>query len=214
MILSRDVNLYFGKSQSGKSHLLNDVLYEQGNERSIIYDFKNEIDATLRTNDLNKLYHHCKDGVFFRVVVSDPLLFPALCSMVATMRNVSFGIDEIQTVVMRSKALNEALLNLIFVGTKNRISLHIATQRPGVLHIDLRSQFTKVVTFNQSEEADRKWIATSSGSRALFDDVQQLKPHHFISYTWDGVIQRHAPIEQKQPYRGPRRSARTQIRRS
>ena len=194
MQLSRDVNLYFGKSQSGKSKLLNDVLYERGNERSIVYDFKNEIDATLRTNDLNKLYHHCKDGVFFRVVVSDPLLFPALCAMVGTMKNVTFGIDEIQTVVMGSKQLNEALKRLIFVGTKNRISLHIATQRPGVLHIDLRSQFTMVYTFNQSEEADRKWIATASGHKQLFDDVQQLKPHHFISFTWDGVVQHHAPI--------------------
>ena len=194
MNLSRDVNLYFGKSQSGKSALLNDVLYDEGNERSIVYDFKNEIDATLRTNDLNKLYHHCRDGVFFRVVVSDPLLFPALCAMVATMRHVTFGIDEIQTVVMGSKQLNAALMQLIFVGTKNKISLHIATQRPGVLHINLRSQFTKVYTFNQSEESDRKWIATASGSGILFDDVQQLKPHCFVSFTWDGVLQRHAPI--------------------
>ncbi len=193
MTLSRDVNLYFGKSQSGKSKLLNEMLYEKGNERSIVYDFKNEIDATLRTNDLNKLYHHC-NGVFFRVVVSDPLLFPSLCAMVETMRNVAFGIDEIQTVVMGSKQLNESLQRLIFAGTKQRISLHIATQRPGVLHINMRSQFTKVFTFNQSEESDRKWIATSSGEGKLFDEIQRLKPHHFISYTWDGIIQRHAPI--------------------
>lgn len=188
--LSRQVVEIFGKSQSGKSYLLNDLLYDKGNERSVIFDPKNEIDATLRTNNLNKLYHHCKDGVFFRVVVSDPLLFPALCAMVTTMRHVTFAIDEIQMVAGNKKALDQALQNLVFVGTKQRISLYITTQRPMKLHSDIRSQYTRMIVFNQTEPADRKWIADAAGERALFDEVQKLKPRCYVSVTWDGIVTR------------------------
>jgi len=188
--LSREVVEIFGKSQSGKSALLNDLLYQRGNERSIIYDFKNEIDATLRTNDLQKLYRTCKDGVFFRVVVSDPFVFPALCAMVNTMKGVTFAIDEIQTVVQNRKAMNEALMQLIFAGTKQRINMYMTTQRPMKMHADLRSQFTKLIVFNQSEPQDLKWVSEAAGDHMLFQEVQRLKPHHYITVTWDGVTGR------------------------
>lgn len=197
MKLSRSVELIFGKSQSGKSYLLNELLYDKGNERSIIFDFKNQIDATLRTNDLKRLYHHCRDGVFFRCVVSDPLLFPALCAMVRTMRGVSFAIDEIQTVVMGRKALDAALQELVFVGTKQRINLYITTQRPMRLHADIRSQYTRMVCFHQSEPSDRKWLAEAAAERTLFDAVAKLQPRQYVSITWDGGIQYGSTIKKR-----------------
>lgn len=183
MSLSREVTLLFGKSQSGKSALLNDLLYNHN--RVIIFDPKAALDAEFKTGDLRKLYLHCKDKVFFRALISDPLLFPGLCVMVATMKDVVLAIDEIQMVVMGTRALNAALMDLVFVGTKNRVSLFITTQRPMKLHTDIRSQFTKAIFFNQSEPADLRYIADVS-DRDTAERVKALKPHHFISVSWTG----------------------------
>jgi len=188
--LSRKVVEIFGKGQSGKSKLLNDLLYQRGNERCIIFDFKNEIDATYRTNDLQKLYRYCKDGVFFRVVVSNPMLFPALCEMVKTMRNVTFAVDEMQMVVGNRAAISDALKEMCFVGTMRKINMYLTTQRPIKMHGDLRSQYTEVILFNQSEPDDLKWIRGAAGGKAVAADVQHLKPHHYITVSWDGVIGR------------------------
>lgn len=187
MRLSREVNLFFGKSQSGKSTLLNELLYNHS--RVLIYDFKNRLDAELRTNDLRKVFLHCKDRAFFRVCVSDPLQFPALCALAGMLRDCVFVIDEIQTVVAGTRQLNEALQRLVFVGTKNRISLYIATQRPMRLHTDIRSQYTAAYLFTQGEPSDVRWIHGTMGKQVA-QDVQQLQPRHYIRASWTGDIER------------------------
>ena len=193
--LSRTVTLLFGKSQSGKSTLLDDLLYEHN--RVIIWDFKNALGATLRTNDLRKLMYYCKDNPFFRVVVSDPSLFPSLCTVVSTMKNVVFAIDEIQLVVMGRKSLLDALSQILFVGTQNKISLYISTQRPSRLHVDIRSQWTRALFFNQTEPADLQWIKDISTGKVA-EDVKALKFREYVDINFDGAVTRGVtPIPKK-----------------
>lgn len=185
--LSRPVTLLFGKGQSGKSTLLDDLLYNHN--RVIIWDFKNKLDATLRTNDLRKLMYYCKDNPFFRVVVSDPALFPALCVIVSTMKDVIFAIDEVQIVLRGKKSLIDALQEMIFVGTKNRIGFYITTQRPGKLHIDIRSQWLRMISFNQTEPDDLAWIRGISSAQVA-DEVKALKFREYIDLDFEGAYTR------------------------
>jgi len=181
--LSRPVTLIFGKSQSGKSTLLDDLLYNHN--RVIIWDFKNKLSASLRTNDLRKLMYYCKDNPFFRVVVSDPALFPSLCVIVATMKNVVFAIDEVQLVLRGRKSLTDSLDEIIFAGTKNRIGFYITTQRPNCLHPNIRSQWLRMISFNQTEPSDLDWIRGIS-SAAVAEEVKKLKFREFIDLDFEG----------------------------
>lgn len=181
--LSRPVTLIFGKSQSGKSTLLDDLLFNHN--RVIIWDFKAKLSASLKTNDLRKLMYYCKDNPFFRVVVSDPALFPALCVIVSTMRDVIFAIDEVQLVLRGKKALIGALQEMVFTGTKNRIGFYITTQRPMALHTDIRSQWLRMISFNQTEPADLDWIRGVSSAQVA-EEVKALKFREYVDLDFEG----------------------------
>lgn len=179
------MTLIFGKGQSGKSSLLDDLLYNHS--RVIAWDFKNKLGATLRTNDLRKLMYYAKDNPFFRIVVSDPALFPALCMIVSTMQDVVFAVDEIQIPLRGGshKALIASLSEMIFVGTKNKIGFYATTQCPKSLHRDIRSQWLRMISFNQTEPADLDWIRGISSAKVA-EKVKALKFHEYVDLDFEG----------------------------
>jgi hypothetical protein len=101
------------------------------------------------------------------------------------MKDVVFAIDEVQLVLRGKKALTESLHEMIFAGTKNRIGFYITTQRPMALHTDIRSQWLRLILFNQTEPADLDWIRGVSSVK-VSEEVKQLKFHEYVDLDFEG----------------------------
>lgn len=192
---TRELVTIYGVSGTGKSHLMNELLYDY--DRVIAVDRRGCIDAEFRTDNVRDISLHCYRVPFYRVALTDSRKFDELCTML-TEHPGKFGgplmlaVDEIQSVLYRYKGqLPESFYNIIFEGRHDEISVMTTTQRVKNLDINIRSQYTRIFSFRQSEPADVSWLRSivyGEGNKAEIDRLPIYPDRQFIQVKEANVI--------------------------
>src|SRR3989304_6406145 len=157
----REITLVFGKTGMGKSNW--NKVYLSSLKRVIILDPLDEYLA-LEFTDVEEMMDYLEDKETFRVKSCNILDLEALGEIVDSMRNVTFIIEEAQRCLPASRQdLPDSLQRIIFLGRHFGRSLVVAAQRPSIVHIAARSQWTRIVSFNLSEVGDVRWLEGTSG---------------------------------------------------
>ncbi len=195
-VMQREISLIFGKTGMGKSNYIK--TYLDSLKRVIILDPLDEYPAD-EFNDIETLIEYLesigKDEPF-RVKSCNILDLEPLGEIVDVMPNVTFIIEEAQRCLpMSRQELPDSLQRIIFLGRHYGRSLVIAAQRPSIVHIAARSQWTRIVTFNITETGDVKWLKEQSGYSLDDDpDIRKLPIGEYFEITPGSFEVKHAPL--------------------
>src|SRR5262245_36695204 len=92
-------------------------------------------------------------------------------------RDVCLVIDEAGRSLPDGRNIDPAVADVIYRGRHRHVTLVNVTQRASTLHIAARSQWTRLITFWQTEDNDIKWLQNQAGSKL---DIQHLKPLEYF----------------------------------
>ena len=213
----REITLVFGKTGMGKSNYIK--TYLDSLPRVIILDPLDEYPA-MEFEEIGGMIDYLeKENVKgnplkpFRVKSTNILDLDVIGEIVAdgdkkdsdAMRNVTFVIEEAQRCLPASRSdLPDSLQRIIFLGRHFGRSLVIAAQRPSIVHIGARSQWTRIVTFNLTETGDVQWLKNVSGYEiegysdrsfeGLSGDIRKLPVGDYFEITPGSFELKRAPL--------------------
>lgn len=186
----REILLVVGKTGTGKSYWMKDYVSQL--KRVIILDPMDEYPGILY-EDIEDVMDAIDGKETFRVRTANLPDLPDLCKIAMACTDVHLVVEEAQRAIPPSgKELPEDLKDVIFRGRHHAVSLCMVSQRPSKIHIDPRSQWTRIVTFAQNESVDVDWMEQTSG----FDigDLRHLGIGHYLEIT-PGTLERRSPIK-------------------
>lgn len=211
----REISLVFGKTGMGKSNYIKGYLASL--RRVIILDPLDEYPG-MEFEDVGDMIDYLeRENVKgdpkknFCVKSCNILDLDALGEIVAdgdrkddpnAMRDVTFIIEEAQRCLPTSRQeLPDSLQRIIFLGRHFGRSLVIAAQRPSIVHIGARSQWTRIVTFNLTETGDVGWLKSVSGydiegftPDGLEGDIRKLGVGNYFEITPGSFEAKRAPL--------------------
>jgi DNA helicase HerA-like ATPase len=193
---SREIALIFGKTGMGKSNYIKGYLSEL--HRVIILDPLDEYPGKDYT-DIGEMIDYLeslKPDEPFKVKSTNILHLDAMGEIVDSINDVTFIIEEAQRCLPASRQeLPDSLQRIIFLGRHFGRSLVIAAQRPSIVHIAARSQWTRIVTFNLTEVGDVKWLEGTSGYDVENEnDIRKLSVGDYFEITPGGFEKKRAPL--------------------
>jgi hypothetical protein len=161
--MNREVVCVIGRQGSGKS--LWAKLHTLSCTRLLCYDPACSFPSVRWMGEsLDPLEALCNaPGGSFRLGSSIALDVPALVSAGFVIGGCMVVIEEAATVWRKGQRLDEWGERLTFYGRHREESLIVVAQRAVSIPIDIRSQATRVVTFQQSEGDDLAWIEDRIG---------------------------------------------------
>ncbi len=168
----REINLVFGKTGMGKTTWLKRHL--RGIRRTLVMDPVNEYDQVQKFDALDELIEHVQRYKVFRVRTEWEMDFPFLCAAAKALGGCTLVIDEAQRVIPPRGELPAVFEDLIYRGRHRRVSLAIAAQRPSTVNLVARSQWTRLITFRQTEPNDVRWIEDTTGYDLPLTDLPPL----------------------------------------
>lgn len=197
MIKTREVVFETGKTGSGKSILLRQMLLDK--PRVIIFDTISEYKDL--TPSYPALFIHTLEDLIdylmengnkpFRIIFDpeDPdylmtltneqeiTVFDFTCKFIyESLTNVIFAIEEIANYMTLPHRL-DYIRKIVRFGRHSAISLYATTQRPADIPPVIRAQITRFISFRQHEPRDIEWIRQLLGEEAL--TLKNLE-----KYTW------------------------------
>ena len=211
MYKSREVVLITGKTGSGKSVLMKDLLLKQ--ERCIIFDSILEYPEQDPPFPALFIYNY-RDLINYLInnqhkpykIVFVPLqdpkseiqlktgetltIFELVCKVAyETLNNVTFAVEEIAN-FMNKNSCPLYFDKIIRLGRHSSISIACTTQRPADMHPNLKAQCTRFISFKQHLPNDIEWIRQIIGDEAFaLKDLEafvwgkpMLKDKHYKEY--------------------------------
>src|SRR5882672_2183136 len=161
----REIVLVYGMTGMGKTRWTRAFLRSQ--ERVLVMDTQVEHDGIL-FNDLGDMIEHIMKYRTFRVRTEFVDDFPLLCSIAFAAGKCWLVIEETQRILPASRMEPPAaFLDVIYRGRHKQVNVLMVSQRPSTVHISARSQWSRIVTFRQTEPADVDWITNVSGFQAI-----------------------------------------------
>jgi len=198
MALERDIILVYGMTGMGKSRWTRAFLRSQS--RVFIMDTQVEHEGLL-FDDLGDMIDHVMRYKAFRCRTEYVPDFPLLCSVAFAAGRCWLVVEEAQRVLPASrKELPASFEDLVYRGRHKQVNLILVSQRPSTVHIAARSQWSRIITFKQTEPADVAWITSVSGVRdinplTLPQSVYyDIRPDHCEKKVLDDVRSRDATI--------------------
>jgi hypothetical protein len=176
-IYQRDITLVFGKTGMGKTQWARQYL--KTIDRVLVLDPLEEYHECVFYDDLSDLIDHCNKYKIFRCGYNNLTDFPLLCRITKTIPETTLVIEEAQRVLPPRKLLDENFTELIYRGRHYGSGLLMVAQRASTVDIAVRSQFTRLITFRQSESKDVDWICDCSGFD-LADEILGLEPLEYF----------------------------------
>jgi DNA helicase HerA-like ATPase len=194
-IPTREISLIFGKTGMGKSNYIKGYLSSL--KRVIILDPLDEYPA-IEFQDISEMVDYL-EGMGdkpFRVKSTNILDLESMGEIVDSMEDVHLIIEEAQRCLPASRQdLPDSLQRIIFLGRHFGRSLVIAAQRPSIVHIAARSQWTRIVTFNLTEVGDVRWLEGTSGYDFQGEnDIRKLPVGDYFEILPGGLEEKHAPL--------------------
>lgn len=99
---------------------------------------------------------------------------PLLNSSAYLSQNCWLSLEEASVVFEGNHRCPDWIRDSIFIGRHVNLSILVTAQRPTSIPVDLRSQASRVVCFNQHEKKDVSWLENFFGER--IDEIPTLKP--------------------------------------
>jgi hypothetical protein len=158
--MERDVTLTFGKTGMGKTQWA--IRYLRAIKRAIILDPLGEYTG-MEFYDLNDMIDFVKDKKIFRVRTPVAEHLDGLSEIARSVGNVCLVIEEAQRIIPPAQLLPDAFEDVIYRGRHQRVSVVTVAQRASTTHIAMRSQWTRLITFGQTEPNDVKWLEQTTG---------------------------------------------------
>jgi DNA helicase HerA-like ATPase len=174
----RSITVAFGKTGMGKTVWTQQ--YVRTLKRCIILDPLMEYRDAAPFDDAAELIEHLERYRVFRVSMWDVMQFPLLCKIAKAVTDCTLVIEEAQRILPPHMELVPEFAELVYRGRHTRTSLVIVSQRATTVHIAARSQWTRLITFAQSESADVKWIQDVTG---LDIEPSSLPPLEYFDVT-------------------------------
>jgi hypothetical protein len=184
-INENELILVGGKSKNGKSHFTNDLIYKF--PRTIILDPKRQYDGKL-LNSMASIKKYTEGNPVFRVMTGNVLLFTDLCrhAFDESKRSglgITLCVEETQRVIPdKNKKICDGLYDIVYRGGSVRVNLVMVAQRLTSIPITVRSQYTKLVTFNQTEPEDLKYFKSISQDPIMLE-IPRLPVREYIEIT-------------------------------
>lgn len=190
----RDIVVVVGKTGMGKTQWVRQ--YIRALKRVIAQDPMQEYEGMVSFETIPELIDHVQEYPAFHVRYEYADQFEMLCKVAWAAQNVTLLIEEAQRVIPPVGELPDIFTDLVYRGRHRRVSLILVAQRAHTIHIAVRSQFTGMVIFRQTERADVKWIQDVSG----FDiDPSGLKPLEFYMVKPDEYAKGRISFEGRRP---------------
>lgn len=161
--MNRDVELVFGKTGMGKTFWTRSRLRTMS--RALIMDPQGEYRAAESFEDVGRIAERLqRERHVFRFSTSNVEEFDLLCDCAMAVGRVWLIVEEAQRVLPEGSGKPpRSFTDVIYRGRHPEVSLLVVSQRPTTVHISARSQWSRIVTFNQTERNDTAWIQSVSG---------------------------------------------------
>lgn len=180
----RETTIIAGKSTFGKSWYVDEYLYNYN--RVIILD-------PLLEHDGKSIYgpegirRHIAGNPIYRIKTECLMAFEDLCRVILANgqpdRRIMFCIEEISRLLLDAQLKRyPSFRQIVYAGGHSGIDLCIVAQRISTIPIACRSQYTKIITFCQTEPADLEYLKSVS-QEAVMGEIPTLKPREYIKIT-------------------------------
>ncbi len=173
-IRDREVLVVVGQQGFGKTVYSKKTV--ETRKRSLIFDPTGGFDG-LTPDDPDEMIEYVGGHEMFRVRMTNQLNLPVLYALANGVGNCTVVIDEAQRIVPAGKhEIDLGLLDLIYRGRhpeSGPVDLIIIAQRPTTIHIAIRSQWTRLISFRQTEPADIAWMEQTSG--VTFEGIRDFQ---------------------------------------
>ena len=157
----RDIIVVVGKTGMGKTRWTR--AYLRTLHRIILVDPMAEHEGQEFENT-DAMIDHIMENRVFRVRTEAIDDFPMVCSIAYAARRCCLVVEESQRVLPSgNKELPPSFTDIIYRGRHRRASLILISQRASTIHIAGRSQWTRLIIFNQTEPNDVAWLLNTTG---------------------------------------------------
>lgn len=156
----REITLVFGKTGMGKTRWTRQVT--GGLSRAIILDPMGEYQG-ISFWDLNDMAGYCREHKLFRVRTEDGTALNVLSCLALVERNCCLVVEESQRIIPPVYPLPSYFSDILYRGRHAAVSAVIVAQRAATTHIACRSQWSRIITFRQSEQDDVRWLIQTTG---------------------------------------------------
>lgn len=190
----REITLVFGKTGMGKSNW--NKVYLGSLRRVIILDPLGEYPG-IEFDDLEDMLDYIEGNQERFVVKSSNVLdLEGLSEIALGIGNCHFIIEEAQRCLPASNyPLPESFKSLIFQGRHFGNSIVVSAQRPSIVNIAARSQWTRIISFNLTETADVGWLEQTSGYTIRGEtDIRKFPVGEHLEITPGTIERKKAPL--------------------
>jgi hypothetical protein len=171
--LPRYVIVDVGKTGMGKTVWARQFLHDK--PRCIIMDPQDEYRGVLFSEPDPMLDFLEKNPHTFRVRTDRVDLLDVLCRASMGVGRVWLVIDESQRALPGSGfPLPDAFLDVLYRGRHRNVNVLLIAQRASTINIAARSQWTRIISFRQTETQDTKWIEGQAGEPLALADLPQF----------------------------------------
>lgn len=127
--------------------------------RLIVFDRMAEYDLPT-INNINDIIDYISTHKLFRFKITEiyPDTLETISEIIWKFGKIQLLLEEAWQYIPRMGEFSEYIQKIIFTGRHQCIDLIAISQRAFRLNINLRSQYTDLYVFNQSEKHDIKWI--------------------------------------------------------
>lgn len=182
MSLEREIILVYGMTGMGKTRWTRAFLKQQS--RVLVMDTQVEHDGIL-FGDMGDMIEHVMRYRTFRARTEFVDDFSLLCSVAYAAGRCWLVIEETQRILPSSRMEPPAsFLDVIYRGRHKQVNVLMVSQRPSTVHIAARSQWSRIITFRQTEPADVDWITNVSGFQTI--NPLTLPQSHYYDITPNG----------------------------
>jgi DNA helicase HerA-like ATPase len=175
----RNVILIVGKTGCGKSYFLKNLLHNEN--RVILMDCLGEYEKFQSFVSRYDLINYCLTHKIFRVSSQEFEDFPNLCHLAMGLTHCVLAIEEAQRFFPAKSFLNEYFSEIVYRGRHRAVSIIMVAQRPSSLHITPRSQWTKIISFQQTDKHDTDWLRQTSGYNLI--NLEKLNVGEYYEIT-------------------------------
>lgn len=189
-IREREILLVLGQQGFGKTVYSKKTV--ETRKRTLIFDPTNGFDG-LTPDNPEEMIEYVGNHPIFRVRTPNQMYLPVVYRLANGVGNCTVCLDEAQRIMPAGKEeIDEGLADLIYRGRhpeQGPVDLIIVAQRPTTINIAVRSQWTRIVTFRQTEPADIGWMEATSGTD--LDGIREFRVFDYFE------VRQGRPIERK-----------------
>lgn len=183
MKLEREIIICVGQTGMGKTVWSKNYIRTQ--KRVVIIDPQGEYNYQ-EFDKADDLISYIYKRKIFRVKCCDLREFTNLCFGVTLVPNTLLVIEESQRILAPKLKIPQDFEDIIYRGRHTETSLLLIAQRATTIDIAVRSQFSQLVVFRQSEKGDLNWLSDVTG-HDLNDEVLNLKVLEYLHITSTGI---------------------------